>query len=116
MKSIVGPLAAAVVLALAGAVFWTAGQTETRLAEVHKQLATLRYADASSEGGRFEDSLGVERRNHLLSSGYHAFTRWRRRAEPGEVAGATGAGGLVRAPSSSRARRSWHHAISATSS
>jgi hypothetical protein len=62
MKSIVGPFAAAVVLALAGAVFWVAGQTETRLADVHRQLAMLRYADASAEGGEFEDSLGLERR------------------------------------------------------
>jgi len=75
MKSIVGPFAAAVVLALAGAVFWIAGQTETRLAEVHKQLATLRYADASSEGGRFEDSLGVERRMPVIGHAVEADAR-----------------------------------------
>jgi hypothetical protein len=62
MKSVAGPFAAAVVLALAGAAFWIAGQTENRLAEVHKQLAMLRYADAASEGGEFEESLGIERR------------------------------------------------------
>ena len=43
MKSVVGPLVAAVVLALAGGAFWIAGQTESRLTDVHKQLATLRY-------------------------------------------------------------------------
>jgi len=48
MKSAIGPFAAAVVLALAGAAFWIAGQTENRLADVHKQLAMLRYADAAS--------------------------------------------------------------------
>jgi hypothetical protein len=62
MKSVVGPFAAAVVLALAGAAFWIAGQTENRLAEVHRQLAMLRYADAASEGGEFAESLGIERR------------------------------------------------------
>ena len=62
MKSVVGPFAAAVVLALAGAAFWIAGQAENRLADVHKELATLRYADASSEGGELEESLGIERR------------------------------------------------------
>src|SRR6185295_15498059 len=66
MKSAVGPFAAAVVLALAGAAFWVAGQTENRLADVHKQLAMLRYADAASEGGAFEDSLGLERRVPLI--------------------------------------------------
>jgi hypothetical protein len=62
MKSAVGPFLAAVVLALAGGAFWIAGQTENRLAEVHKQLAMLRYADAESEGGEVEQSLGMERR------------------------------------------------------
>jgi len=66
MKSAIGPFAAAVVLALAGAAFWIAGQTENRLADVHKQLAMLRYADAASEGGAFEDSLGLERRVPLI--------------------------------------------------
>ena len=62
MKSAVGPFFAAVVLALVGAGFWLAGQTETHLADVHKQPAMLHYADAADEGGSLEDSLGVERR------------------------------------------------------
>ncbi len=66
MKSVVGPLVAAVVLALAGGAFWIAGQTESRLADVHKQLATLRYADADTEGDEVEQSLGVERRVPVL--------------------------------------------------
>jgi hypothetical protein len=75
MKSIVGPFAAAVVLALAGAVFWIAGQTENRLAEVHKQLAMLRYADASAEGGEFEESLGLERRVPMVGAAVEADAR-----------------------------------------
>src|SRR5690242_5409991 len=75
MKSIVGPFAAAVVLALAGAAFWIAGQTETRLADVHKQLALLRYADASSEGGDFEASLGIERRLPVVGQAVAADAR-----------------------------------------
>ena len=62
MKSVAGPSFAAIVLALVGAAFWIAGQTENRLADVHKQLAMLRYADAFDEGGTVEESLGLERR------------------------------------------------------
>ncbi len=62
MKSVAGPSFAAIVLALVGAAFWIAGQTENRLADVHKQLALLRYADAFDEGGTIEESLGLERR------------------------------------------------------
>jgi hypothetical protein len=62
MKSAVGPLLAAILLALVGAGFWIAGQTENRLADVHKQLATLHYADAADEGNSVEESLGIERR------------------------------------------------------
>jgi hypothetical protein len=49
MKSIVLPAILAVVLALAGWGFWTVGHTEQRLADAHKQLAVLEYADAGSE-------------------------------------------------------------------
>ena len=72
MKSIVGPFAAAVALALAGAAFWIAGQTETRLADVHKQLAMLRYTDAVSEGVRFEQSLGLGRRVPMMGRAVEA--------------------------------------------
>ena len=75
MKSAVGPFLAAVVLALAGGAFWIAGQTENRLAEVHKQLAMLRYADAESEGGEVEQSLGMERRVPMLGSRVEADVR-----------------------------------------
>ena len=68
MKSALVPFLAAVALALAGAGFWLAGHTETRLADVHKQLATLHYADAQSHGAAVEQSqsLALERRVPML--------------------------------------------------
>ena len=68
MKSALVPFLAAVALALAGAGFWLAGHTETRLADVHKQLATLQYADAQSHGAALEQSqsLALERRVPML--------------------------------------------------
>jgi hypothetical protein len=68
MKSVFGPLVAALVLVAAGGAFWIAGHTENRLADVHKQLATLRYADAESGGGDVEESLGLERRVPVLGA------------------------------------------------
>ena len=54
MKSVAGPLVAAIVLALAGGAFWLVGQTETRIADMHKQLAMLHYDEAGQRrrGGR----------------------------------------------------------------
>jgi hypothetical protein len=66
MKSALAPFLAAIVLTLAGGAFWMAGHTETRLADVHKQLATLRYADAQSDGDAVEQALGLERRIPVL--------------------------------------------------
>jgi len=62
MKSVVGPFVIAALLALAGAAFWMAGHTERRLADVHQQLAVLRYADAMNEDEDVEASLGMARR------------------------------------------------------
>jgi hypothetical protein len=62
MKSIVGPLILALVLALAGAGFWFAGQTETRLADAHKQLAMLQYREAAATSDDAEQHIGMERR------------------------------------------------------
>jgi hypothetical protein len=68
MKSALAPFLAAIVLTLAGGALWLAGRTETRLADVHKQLATLQYADAQSDGSAVEQSqsLSVERRVPML--------------------------------------------------
>ena len=64
MKSAIGPFVIAIVLVLGGSVLWLAGRTETRLAAVHTQLATLQYADAQSAGAAVEQSqsLALERR------------------------------------------------------
>jgi hypothetical protein len=62
MKSVAGPLVAAVLLAAAGGAFWLLGKTETRIAEMHKQLAMLHYEEADSEGQAVEEGLGLERR------------------------------------------------------
>ena len=77
MKSAVGPFIAAIVLTVAGAALWLAGRTETRLADVHKQLATLQYADAQSVGGAVEQSqsLALERRVPVLGKAAAADAR-----------------------------------------
>jgi len=62
MKSVAGPLVIAVVFAIAGGAFWLVGQTETRIADMHKQLAILHYDEAESEGEAVQESLGLERR------------------------------------------------------
>jgi hypothetical protein len=62
MKSVVGPIVAAIVFAVLGAAFSLVGRTETRLADMHKQLATLQYAGAETLGEEVEGSLDLERR------------------------------------------------------
>ena len=62
MKSVAVPLVTAIVLALAGGAFWLVGNAETRIADMHKQLAMLHYDEAESEGEAVEQSLGLERR------------------------------------------------------
>jgi hypothetical protein len=68
MKSALGPFLAAILLTVTGAGLWLAGHTETRLADVHKQLATLQYADAQNVGSAMEQSqsLALERRVPVL--------------------------------------------------
>jgi hypothetical protein len=55
MKSVACPVVIAVIFAALGFAFWTAGQTERRLAEMHQQVAMLQYAAALDEG---EDDEG----------------------------------------------------------
>ena len=62
MKSLAAPLVAAIVLAVIGAGFWVAGQTERRLADVHNELATLQYAAVTTDSEDVEQQLGVARR------------------------------------------------------
>jgi hypothetical protein len=49
MKSIVVPAVLAIAFTATGFVFWTMGKTEWQLADAHKQLAVLQYADADAE-------------------------------------------------------------------
>jgi hypothetical protein len=49
MKSIAIPAVLTVLLAVAGVVFWTMGKAEQRLADAHREMAMLQYADASAE-------------------------------------------------------------------
>jgi hypothetical protein len=49
MKSILVPAVLAVLLTAAGIVFWTMGKAEQRLADAHREMAVLQYADASAE-------------------------------------------------------------------
>jgi hypothetical protein len=62
MKSFLTPLVSAIVLALIGAAFWVAGQTERRLTDLHNELATLQYAAATTDSEDVEQELGVARR------------------------------------------------------
>jgi hypothetical protein len=75
MKSVAGPIVAAIVFALLGTAFWLAGKTETRLADVHKQLATLHYAEAAAQGDDVEQSLGMERRVPIVGRAAEADVR-----------------------------------------
>jgi hypothetical protein len=47
MKSIVIPAVLAVLLTAAGIVLWTMGKAEQRLADAHREMAMLQYANAS---------------------------------------------------------------------
>ncbi len=65
MRSVIAPLFVAIVLALGGAGFYLAGQTETRLADAHKRLALLQYkaaADAAEEAESKAGPMNVARR------------------------------------------------------
>src|SRR3954468_20273422 len=62
MKSVVAPLILAIVLALAGAAFWIAGNTERRLSDIHSQLATLQYSAVTADSEDAEQNLGLAKR------------------------------------------------------
>jgi hypothetical protein len=62
MKGIAAPLVIAVVLAALGAGAYTLGQTEQRLADVHKQLATLQFVAAGAGSTEVEQAIGFEQR------------------------------------------------------
>jgi hypothetical protein len=65
MRSVIAPLVVAVLLALVGAAAYMTGQTETRLAEAHKRLATLQYqsaADATTAAEQNAALIGLSKR------------------------------------------------------
>ena len=82
MKSAIGPFVIAIVLVVGGSVLWLAGRTETRLAGVHTQLATLQYADAQSAGAAVEQSqsLALERRVPMVGKAAETDARHARAA------------------------------------
>jgi hypothetical protein len=49
MKTVVGQLVLVIILVIAGAVLWTVGSAEQRLAAAEKTLVTLRYDQAAEE-------------------------------------------------------------------
>ena len=57
MKAVVAYLVVAVLLLAAGGAVWSSGQLERRLADVHKQIVTLRYAEPVEEYGAIEESI-----------------------------------------------------------
>jgi len=70
MKSVIGPVLVAIVLAVAGGASWAVGNTETRLVGAHTQLATLQYADAAATADAAERT-GVDfmAKSDMLSLG-----------------------------------------------
>jgi hypothetical protein len=62
MRSVVIPVLVAVLFAVVGAAFWMAGRADRRVADLHQQLATLKYAAAAEAGADLEGSLDLERR------------------------------------------------------
>jgi hypothetical protein len=70
MKSIIGPLLAALALAVAGGASWAVGTTETRLVDAQTELATLQYAAAVATADAAEQASGdVMAKSDLLGLG-----------------------------------------------
>jgi hypothetical protein len=67
MKSVAAPAVLALVLVVAGAAFWTTGQTARRLADAHKALATLQYTGASDATNEVDRALSLGRRVQSLT-------------------------------------------------
>ena len=57
MKSVIGHVIAALLLAGAGGVLWMLGGAERRVAQAHEALATMRYAAVADTAGDLEASL-----------------------------------------------------------
>jgi hypothetical protein len=100
-KSMAAPLIATIVTALLGGAFWIAGQNAHRLADVHAQLAMLRYAAADAGGAEVERALTLERRVPAIGQSAAADVRDARaasvywRADYAALTPARDAGGTV---------------------
>jgi hypothetical protein len=57
MKSVIGHVVVALLLAAAGGVCWVLGAAERRVADAHQALATMRYATVADRAGELEQSL-----------------------------------------------------------
>jgi len=57
MKSVIGPLLVALLLAGAGGVCWMVGGAGRRVARSHEALETMRYANVADTAGDLEESL-----------------------------------------------------------
>jgi hypothetical protein len=62
MKTALGHLFIALVLALVGGVFWTAGQAERRLIDTHMALLTLQFPSVAAEGDALDADLATAAR------------------------------------------------------
>src|SRR5262245_62013386 len=61
MKSIIGPAIAAIIIASAGLLAYSAGKEETRLTDAHRELLLLQYAEARTDGEKLGDSPALAR-------------------------------------------------------
>ncbi|MGB7219138.1 MAG: hypothetical protein WBD07_10055 [Vicinamibacterales bacterium] len=57
MKSVIGHVVVALLLAAAGGISWLLGAAERRVAQAHQALATMQYATVADTAGELEDSL-----------------------------------------------------------
>lgn len=62
MRRVVGQVAIALLIFVAGFLFWTAGQLQRRMADAHEELAMLRYGAADAAYGDIETSVDYVRR------------------------------------------------------
>jgi len=69
MRTVIGHVVLALVLAGAGGVCWKLGQTERALADAHEQLETMRYGVAATRAGDLEPALAYVAPVPVVGSG-----------------------------------------------
>lgn len=75
MKAVVGRTVLSLLLFAAGGVLWTLGRAEQRLADAHKDLATLQFAAATTASEEVERALGAAGRLPWLGAAMLADAR-----------------------------------------